>query len=251
MYVRSNQKDSGGVPYLLNVGSGALFYMPTNDEFEKKYSLMTNTPYVFMQPPCDMPESHDIIGAILEHRIAILKGWSPYVFMQPPCNMAESHDLIRAILENRIAILKGRTAKELPTFEKFCNLWVHRDTWTWPRTSDRSHHSLPACLALYSLSTEDKYKTHASLWEYFIHALSEDGTPATSGQERLGVFKEMSDKATKEMTEKTAEGVPRIARPTPMSNHSHGEKTWREILLGKGGQWKQAIESKKAYTDCL
>jgi hypothetical protein len=212
-YVRSNKKDklpstkdSGDVPYLLDVGSVNLFYMPNNDEFKGKYSRMTNTPYVFMQPPCDMSEGHDIIGAILQHRIATLK---------------------------------GRTAKELPV-EKFCNLLIHRDTWIWPRTSDRSH---PA----YSLPTEAKYKTHAILWECFI-GLSKDGNPAPS-RERLPVFKEMM--------EKTAEGddaneifVPRIARPTPIldfQNLSHGEKTWREILLGvECGQWMQAIESKRA-----
>jgi hypothetical protein len=184
--------------------------MPNNDEFKEKFSRMTNAPYIFMQPPCDMPESHGIIGAILEHRIDMLK---------------------------------GKMGKELP-IKTFHNLWLHRETWMWPRTNT-SNQSLPACEARYSPPTE----YNAKLWKTFILGLSEDGTPARSEQ-RLPVFKEIAGKTAEEDAWNDV-FLPRITRPTPLSalnfhNLSDGEKTWREILLGEGcGHWEQAIESKK------
>lgn len=217
-YVQKDQKERRSPPanddlWQLDDKSGAIFCVPKNDEFKSSFSSMPTKPYIFMQPPEGMPEGSRIIGAILEHRVAVLK---------------------------------GSKAKDLP-IEEFHKLWTHRGIWIWPRTSDMGHlDSTNPNQALYTLSTEDEGKTVGALWKSIVAYL---GTPedsmSTNNMRRLPVFKAMKGESAE--TE-----IPRLKRVSPVSIHDFAslsieEATWRELILGEGGinggYWEQSIQS--------
>lgn len=49
----------------------SLFCLPNNDEFEQALSSSA-TPYVFMQPVDDCEAGHDLVKAILVHKVATI-----------------------------------------------------------------------------------------------------------------------------------------------------------------------------------
>ena len=49
----------------------SLFCLPNNDEFENALSSSA-TPYVFMQPVDDCEAGHDLVKAILVHKVATI-----------------------------------------------------------------------------------------------------------------------------------------------------------------------------------
>jgi len=154
------QKNDGDGPWHLNDNSGALFCMPNNDEFKSSYLSVVTKPYMFMQPPIDTPEGHRIIGAILEHRIAVLQG---KVY-----------------------------APELP-IKEFKNLQVHRFGWMWPRTSDTGHLALPPEVRNQTsyLFPYVEYSAVFDIWESFLATLGKK--EKCTG--RLPVFASMTEEA--------------------------------------------------------
>lgn len=167
--------------------------------------------------------------------------------MQPTNeDMHEGHHIIGAIMEHRIAFLKGK-ANELPT-EEFFKLWMHRQNWIWPKASNNIGHLDQARYSPSPLTNNEKYNT-SNLWESFattLHSTPDDGN-FTSGRLRLPVFKAMLEKV--EVAD-TAD-IPRMKRVSPVSIIDFPmipleEATWRELILGEGGiggRWNQAIES--------
>jgi len=154
------QRNDGDGPWHLNDNSGALFCMPNNDEFKSSYLGVVTKPYVFMQPPIDTPEGHGIIGAILEHRIAVLQG-------------------------------KG-LAPELP-IKEFYNLQMHRFGWMWPRTSDTGHLALPPEVRNKTryLFRDVKNSALFDIWESFLATLGKQ-EKCTAPKYRLPVFASMT-----------------------------------------------------------
>mmetsp|Transcript_17112 Transcript_17112/g.35715 ORF Transcript_17112/g.35715 Transcript_17112/m.35715 type:complete len:768 (+) Transcript_17112:318-2621(+) len=214
----------------LNDRSGALFCMPKNDTFE--CSLPSISPYVCMVPMEDSHAGLKLIEKILEHRLGSILHTQGLSFKKFPLGKTE--------LDTSFVELK----------KEFTLMKVHSEKWSWPKTSNMDH----ICKA-----TEERNQTAyfprappratykaitPAIWKSFIQNLcaSDD---ELAHKKRLNVFRSITAK------NKQSKHIPLI-RPShyktgqsiPAENLS--EATWKELLHGEKGAWKNAVDSYKA-----
>lgn len=203
----------------------SLFCMPINEEFENAFEGAN--PYVMMQPVDDREEGHNLITAILKHRVATILLVHGFFPQEPP------EELIK---------LGG----------DFNRMKIDLERWAWPKTSDLSHFSKDTEL-LNQAIYKPKEGTEASIiWGSFVtnmKAMKKDTSMGSNdvAKKRLPVFISIEENAKSP----DAAVLPRIKFADVKSNHaplSHSEMTWRELLLGEDGgdgSWKKSIDHLK------
>jgi hypothetical protein len=217
-------------PWHLEDTSGSLFCMPNNEEFEMAFPT-ANPPYVFMQPVDDRKSGHDLIEAMLKHKVAAI------LLSECPVQL---EDLMR----------------------DFALMRVDLEHWAWSKTSNMDHFSKTKeeqnqtfyFPSEQHTTTTGQLCTTARLYGSFVTNLNcEEGLEATSSVDRLSVFHGLMD-GTGSFDD---DDLPRIKHAKAsqqaynedifnLSNHpkSLSEATWRELLLGEGdGSWKRTIEA--------
>lgn len=211
-------------PWHLADKSGALFCMPNNAEFERSFSFAT-PPYVSMQPVDDIQVGHDLVKSILEHRVASILLTRGFRFHELPAQL-------------------DKLGKD------FARLKHDLERWAWPKTSNVDHLSKTMETRNQTeycppISKDGQADNISAIWKSFATSLdaAHNGSGAAP-KKRLSVFQSILGKADS-VVESTA--LPRI-EPTSykvFSSLSLAEATWREILLGEGGNsgpWKKTIQ---------
>ena len=193
---------------LCNLDERALFRMPKNETFES--NLPTITPHVLMQPKDDCKEGHDLIDAILEHRI----------------NSILASQGCRSYWLNNFATLKADFARLQKIAEK----------WTWPSLTKRQ----------VNIIVQKMREDHVNS-EYVPIDVSEENMPLLAiwntfvGEQhqmkkRLDVFVSLTIQEEKGSYEK----LPHITNSRTKFVSKLSEDTWKELLLGKDGPWTNA-----------
>jgi hypothetical protein len=196
---------------LWNIDDKALFCMPKNSKFLS--SLPTITPYVLMQPKDDCKEGHDLIDAIIEHRIGSLLTSQGYQYYWI----------------NNIEALQADFSRLLKITEK----------WVWPKLSrermdaifqkTREEHNKSKYAPL---ATCNKDATLPAIWNSFVSSLDTNGPHQ---KKRLDVFVAVTSKDVKLKDE-----LPHITNSRTKFISHESEATWKELLLGEKGAWKKA-----------
>ena len=217
---------------IANDRSGSLFCMPdtvTNKTFER--NLPSSVPYVAMQPIDDFKAGHDLIEAILEHRIGtILYSMGSLNFDKFPNGKRD--------LDDRF--------KELETI--FTGMKKRLTRWVWPKTSNMDHIPEPQetrNTTVYSPAvTPDQDTVIPAIWSSFIKNLRWNVDLQPDSKRRLDVFHCITvDKSSGKDLPRIHHAKPSLIKKNPSSL---SEATWRELLLGENGPWKKAIESYEA-----
>jgi hypothetical protein len=201
--------------WCLNDKPGSLFCMPVNEEFEGTFAAAK--PFVFMQPIDDRKEGHNLIAAVLKHRVAcilLIHGFYPHERPEELVKLGEDFDRMKIDLER----------------------------WAWTKTSDTSHFSKKV-EKLNQAIYKAQYATEASaMWSSFVTNINDTGISSNANTKmRLSVFVLIEEKAKSPVDAI----LPRIKCAGAKSRHtlSHSEATWRELLRGEGtDDWKKFVD---------
>ena len=200
--------------------SGNLFVMPVNKEFEDAFAAADPPPFVFMQPVDDLEDGHMLMMRILKHRCASILMAYGVRLQEPPeplIKLGEEYDRLKNVLER----------------------------WAWPKTSDTSHFSRNV-EQWHQASYKPEGAETSAIWDSFVMNIAGTGATANSKiatKKRLPVFALMEEK----IKSPDPKILPQIKRPGARSSHcGPSESTWRELLLGEGGDkegsWKHSVE---------
>ena len=200
---------------------GSLFCMPANEEFEGSFTAAN--PYVFMQPVDDREEGHNLIAAMLKHRVASIlfnNGFCPH---EPP-------ELFK--LE-----------------EDFYRMKIDLERWAWTKTSDTSHFSKKVEKLNQAVYKAQDATEASVIWSSFVTNINDTGISSNAiTKRRLSIFVSIEEKAKadkKKAESSVHEILPCIKCADAKSRHalSHSEATWRELLRGEGtGDWKKSVD---------
>jgi hypothetical protein len=206
-------------------GEDALFVMPENETFQR--NLPTVMPFVLMHPKDDCIEGYNLIDAILKHRIGSILTASSIKFGSWKDNVAE--------LEADFDRLKLSSKK-----------------WTWPVHADKD--KIFQSGQIYEEYTSNKYVPQSSddskyslcsMWSNTCTNLGSTFDSTLETKPRLDVFVSISTK-----TKADCKGIPRITNsPTKKSISPESEDTWKELLWGVDGPWKQALHAYNSGCD--
>jgi hypothetical protein len=195
---------------------GSLFCMPVNDEFEEAFAAAN--PYVFMQPVDDREEGHNLIAAVLKHRVAsilLIHGFFPH---EPPGEL-------------------------IKLGENFDRMKIDLERWAWTKTSDTSHFSKKVEKLNQAMYKPQEVTEASAIWSSFVTNINDTGISSNAAtKRRLSVFVSIEEKA------KSPDDAmfPRIKCADAKSRHapfSHSEATWRELLRGEGADdWKKLVD---------
>ncbi len=194
---------------------GSLFCMPVNEEFEGAFAAAN--PYVFMQPVDDREEGHNLIAAVLKHRVAsilLIHGFYPPERPEELVKLGEDFDRLKIDLER----------------------------WAWTKTSDTSHFSKKVEKLNQAMYKAQEATEASTIWSSFVTNINDTGISSNAvTRRRLSVFVSIEEKAKSPVDAI----LPRIKCADAKSRHapfSHSEATWRELLLGEGtDDWKKFV----------
>ncbi|KAL3822759.1 hypothetical protein ACHAXA_009633 [Cyclostephanos tholiformis] len=217
---------------------GIFFVMPINQEFKDAFMAVDLPPYVLMQPVDDLEDGHNLITAVLKHRVASILQSHGFKPQEPP------EELIKL-------------------GEKYHRLKRLLDRWAWPKTSDTSHF-LKNVDQWHQANYRPEGTETAAIWESFVMNISStsnqwhqanykpEGTETQAIRESFVMSISSSSTNSKAVTKKRLPvfasmeeearsphpGIlPQIRFSNAKSHNSDiscAEKTWRELSPWRG-----------------
>lgn len=182
----------------------------------------------------------------------------PFVPMVPAENNDQSHNLVTAIIEHRIDSLIIENCsyvndEQMAMFymdtkklnDTFASMFQFHRTWVWPKREGmyeitKSTLAPPGNIMPYIIPSTTPAKNCMHIWQTFVKViglLDDDNESAYGHANRLSAF----DDSVKVGTERRT-NLPRIIQYSSWTNPKNDD-TWREIVLGlpEDGKWNDAI----------